>query len=399
MADLHPTHLHPALAISNRPPNRPAGEFLSLDLWRGLACLWVVLRHVASESFAANRAVAAVPGFGFMALGYLGVPIFFVISGYCIANAGFNVLARGLGFRSFAAARIRRIMPPYLASISLILLSKLTLTLLLHCGLLGPRQNPLASLYTGGFTYFFSNITLTQLLFHQAFTSRVAWTLCYEMAFYLIVALFIPLAKTPHALIALLNAFTLLTLFALLASPHLTPYPLDLWPQFGFGVLLFSVLKTRSSSRWIACLLILTTTAIFLSVCNIPIGSLSQPRLPFIVSAAFAISLFFLYPLDAAITRSALGRALIAVGRFSFSLYLIHLLVIILTLSLLGDLLTKAPLTAMLILSALPVALAYPFYLLFERRFLSRRRTTPRPDARTTAPSIPGPVGIFPAHL
>ena len=103
MADLHPTHPHPAAALPKRPPT---GEFLSLDLWRGLACLWVVLRHVASESFAANRAVAAVPGFGFMALGYLGVPIFFVISGYCIANAGFNVLARGLGFRSFAAARV-----------------------------------------------------------------------------------------------------------------------------------------------------------------------------------------------------------------------------------------------------------------------------------------------------
>ena len=73
------------------PPRQP--RYDSLDLWRGVACLVVVAYHAAvythSDAFettlrahggtAAEWLLAAVGRFWF------GVPVFFVISGYCIA--------------------------------------------------------------------------------------------------------------------------------------------------------------------------------------------------------------------------------------------------------------------------------------------------------------------------
>jgi exopolysaccharide production protein ExoZ len=382
---------HDALALAEAPSTavtakRRAGDFVSLDLWRGVACLWVVLYHVATETIARHPAVKEFPGVGFMSLGYLGVPIFFVISGYCIASAGCNTLTRGHGFRSFAIARLRRIMPPYLASVALILLLKGMLTLLIHVNYVDPSHAPQVGLDAGGLLFYFSNLTLTQILFHQLFISRVAWTLCYEMAFYLIVALFMPLAKNARRLIALLNTLTVITLIALLASPHHTPYPFDLWPQFGLGVLVYTLLKTRSSQRWFWCASILAGAASAALLCNVPLGPLHyQPRMLFIFSTAFAVLLVLAYQLDSAISRSLPGKALIAVGRMSYSLYLIHYLVITTLLALLGSLLLKLPVAGMAILAILPVVLAYPFYLLFEKRFVSPGRTTLRAETRPTA--------------
>src|SRR5689334_7722377 len=68
-----------------KPPRNP--RYASLDLWRGIACLMIVILHAAHHAGEAGqtagtlaRAILAV----FSKLGS-GVPMFFVISGYCIA--------------------------------------------------------------------------------------------------------------------------------------------------------------------------------------------------------------------------------------------------------------------------------------------------------------------------
>ena len=69
-------------ALPNNLPAKDAGNsvYRMLDAWRGLAALWVVMLHVRLET---------TPDwlYRFGAYGHLGVPMFFVISGYCIANA------------------------------------------------------------------------------------------------------------------------------------------------------------------------------------------------------------------------------------------------------------------------------------------------------------------------
>src|SRR5438067_695905 len=88
----------PHVSIPDQADRRD-GRYLSLDLWRGLACLLLVLYH--SAFYVPAPFIPRDPGtwsVGSAAvkaaqLGWVGVPIFFVVSGYCIA-ASVNSLRR-----------------------------------------------------------------------------------------------------------------------------------------------------------------------------------------------------------------------------------------------------------------------------------------------------------------
>src|SRR5688572_16597179 len=104
------------------PPRQP--RYDSLDLWRGVACLVVVAYHAAvfthSDAFEERlRAdggglcewlLAAVGRFWF------GVPVFFVISGYCIAASADAARAKRGGVGRYFVRRLRRIYPPLWAA-------------------------------------------------------------------------------------------------------------------------------------------------------------------------------------------------------------------------------------------------------------------------------------------
>src|SRR5205085_1213758 len=72
-----------------RPLDGSDNRYYSLDIWRGVACLMVVGFHssyylltdpaIRSASVTVRRLVLVLSDL------WLGVPIFFVISGYCIA--------------------------------------------------------------------------------------------------------------------------------------------------------------------------------------------------------------------------------------------------------------------------------------------------------------------------
>src|SRR5436190_10524374 len=78
----------PSTAADLPPPRDP--RYLTLDAWRGLACLMIVVGHACgtleSEDWQSlgTHPAARLLRFGFAQL-YLGVPLFFVISGYCIS--------------------------------------------------------------------------------------------------------------------------------------------------------------------------------------------------------------------------------------------------------------------------------------------------------------------------
>jgi peptidoglycan/LPS O-acetylase OafA/YrhL len=102
----------------------------SIDALRGIAALGVVFYH------AVDQTDKVVPG-GVMkypvralqflsSFGYVGVFLFFVISGFCIhlqwARARANNQETQIGFGAFWKRRIRRLYPPYLITIALFLL-------------------------------------------------------------------------------------------------------------------------------------------------------------------------------------------------------------------------------------------------------------------------------------
>jgi peptidoglycan/LPS O-acetylase OafA/YrhL len=107
-----------------------SGRLLSIDALRGIAALGVVLYHAVLQTANAvptnvlhwpAKAVEFVSSFG-----YIGVFLFFVISGFCIHLQWARAQAEGDGqipsFTGFWRRRVRRLYPPYLFALCLFLL-------------------------------------------------------------------------------------------------------------------------------------------------------------------------------------------------------------------------------------------------------------------------------------
>ena len=91
----------PTLSEVSAPPRAP--RYVTLDHWRGIACLLVVLFHSSGVAFLSMEASGTAPqsaGLAGLALsitriGWIGVPFFFVISGYAISATADRHVAGG----------------------------------------------------------------------------------------------------------------------------------------------------------------------------------------------------------------------------------------------------------------------------------------------------------------
>ena len=99
-------------------PNPSCPRYASLDMWRGVACLMVVACHSSFPQSSPQSGSGTLTWASYIAselarFMWVGVPLFFVISGYCIAATADSSRRKGHGLRTFAARRFRRIYPPY----------------------------------------------------------------------------------------------------------------------------------------------------------------------------------------------------------------------------------------------------------------------------------------------
>jgi peptidoglycan/LPS O-acetylase OafA/YrhL len=166
-----------ALLTKNEP-------LLMLDGWRGFAVLWVVMFHAISPFIhtPGNHIYADNPLYKISSIGGIGVVLFFVISGYCITGAMFNSLLKENGIKDYIVNRIRRIYPPYLMAIVLY-------TILIYSIEIAKRNHLISSVnhefcMNQDWFFWISNLLLIQHEFKQSEIVNVAWTLCYEIAFY-----------------------------------------------------------------------------------------------------------------------------------------------------------------------------------------------------------------------
>lgn len=365
----------------------------TLDLWRGVAALWVVLFHTSATITGRFPDLRQTLLYEFNSLGYLGVQIFFVISGYCIASSACSNLRRGDTWAAFAYARVRRVYPPCWASLALIASFSLLAQFLVASGRLHSSALAGRDLLHQSALYYLSNLTLTQMEFGQPYLSIVCWTLSYEVAFYLIISVFLIKgirARSEAVLLTGLHGVTLASLALLALAPAHRIFPFDLWPQFGLGVLVFDVLKHPSQIRPKAWLLAVGAALVaFVLTRELRMGPLAEPsRLTFSVALGFALLVLALHRFDAALGQIRAVRALIAVGLFSYSLYLTHFL----TLGLVNQvfkLVNLGPsLHWLLLLTCVAAALlaARAFYQFFERPFL---HTAKKPVPPVPAVALP----------
>ena len=105
------------------------GRLISIDALRGVAALGVVLYHAVLQTTGAlpnNLFQWPVKGIQLLSsFGYIGVFLFFVISGFCIhlqwARARVKTAEPEIQFGSFWKRRLRRLYPPYLIALALFL--------------------------------------------------------------------------------------------------------------------------------------------------------------------------------------------------------------------------------------------------------------------------------------
>lgn len=313
-----------ATSLPSFPPYR------LLDACRGCAAVWVAMVHTALLIAARYPAVRAEPLFVFSLYGGLGVQMFFVISGYCIAHAAVTAMNRPRAAAGFMSARLRRIYPPCWCAMCVAFCLSVLARYLVSSRYLGASVTGDKRVLDQGPVWFMANLTLTAVPLRQRMLMPQCWTLCYEVAFYGLVglALFATTRLRPRArcLLTGLHVLAIGSVGLLLAAPRLGLFPLDLFPQFGLGVMVYDVLRfreLRAPRVWITlCALLMVA---FIIRFDGPEGYVGEPaRLQFAACLVFAALLLALRRHDARLSAAKPVVAMAYVGTFSYSLYLTH---------------------------------------------------------------------------
>jgi exopolysaccharide production protein ExoZ len=353
-----------------------------LDAWRGLASLAVVLLHGGVPLLGGPlKHLAESSAWGWLLYGALGVQFFFVISGYCIAGAAVQHLIDFGDPWPFIRARLRRIWPAYLASVLLALLAMSLHGALAAAGAIQPVETfqiPFSAMTSP--MWLLSHLTLTQVPLGTKMLIGLYWTLCYEVAFYGIVTfLLVPLWKLSwRGVLGMLHIVTLLSLTLLVVKAEWRFFPLDLWPLFGLGVLLYNLTRDpKNRGVQLTALAVVVLTVVFVITRSWGgNGLMLSSRVQFGAALGFAALLWALRPYDNALARWPLFKLLGRIGVFSYSLYLAHIPLRALFLGVLAKLGLASAATFWLVPTLfLPLALlgGYLFHLAFERPWIKNK--------------------------
>lgn len=315
-------------------------RYHSLDAWRGLACLIVVIFHaniyaVTPELVETIRNSESVSVADYMLLMttrfWYGVPLFFVISGYCISASVDRHQQRAGSVRSYFLRRFRRIFP------TLWVFMAVALPLTAVVGVAAPFllndevQGFWAPWWFSGWQWL-GSLTLTESWrYHLTGDARGylfghLWTLCYEEQFYAIAGLCLFLApkhftKSIAAITAIVAAMTVF--FPSYPATHGFFFD-GLWLQFAAGVGVYHVLNYGTGRSAIALVALLTAAAVH-QYFKMPHWALDHTlHESNVVAFLFAIVLIGLHRFDRAIADSPLVAPLTTCGLACYSIYLVH---------------------------------------------------------------------------
>jgi peptidoglycan/LPS O-acetylase OafA/YrhL len=377
------------------PPQPKSTRYHSLDLWRGIACLMIVVSHgiktITDEQWAAGiKSPLAWFLFKIAANLYIGVPLFFVISGYCIAATAESTLRKGGSVGVYFQRRLRRIFPPYwvIFGISLVLVS--AVAALGHGALFTEGDNQIPHPRELSILQWIGSVSLTEIWRHHLTGGEShlffgpSWTLCYEEQFYAVCGLIMFLA--PRRLWASLTLVSVATLVAGTAA-ELFHLPLGgfffdgRWLIFASGLLVYYHVNHASPGARRALFAGLAVAVVLGLGVRYGLlqrtGTKEQKLLAFeiVIGGIFGLALILLHASDRTIARLSILRPLQFCGEMCYSLYLVHWPVTVFLTHLLDGLGVKGiwPVWAITVPVSLVASIvaARIFYHLVEKRFLN----------------------------
>ena len=298
-------------------------RFLAIDGLRGAACLSVVALHCY-----ALAGFYPTPFFldRLLSLGYIGVDLFFVLSGFCLA---FPILKRntvGFSWKTYLLNRAKRIFPPYWVTLFLFYFTSKLISILSIPSL---SDNP-AILWNISISQFLQNF----LLIRSNDFILSSWTLPLEWRWYLILPMFTYLiyrypviySMIISSLVSMISAFFLESSNA---SPKLLTF-VTLMPMY---------LPTFFAGVWCAKLVIIPSKTYieglfvrysqWFLLASLIACYLESPQWNIASSRVIAWGPVFFFLTIAVMFNESFKTffewtPLVKVGTFSYSLYLIH---------------------------------------------------------------------------
>ena len=359
-----------------------------LDPLRGIAILAVMCLHFIERGSQSGDTLIHANVWPVFQHGYLGVQLFFVISGYCITAAMYGSMNKPRPFRYFIKRRLRRIFPPFWASIVLLVVLGIATIAILKT----PRDVvfPLSSLD------WIANVLLIQGPLQAPDANVVYWSLSIEMQFYLVMALALCWSRWTEAwLVAItigcmaLSHFTSLTLWGTVAA---------YWPEFICGIAAYYWLTGRMQYKWTPWLLI---GLVLLDVgwlagrydaLVLENGKFIKP-IKILFCLGCMIAMLALRPHDEKMSHWRPIKALAFIGLISYSLYLTHTTVGSRLINLADRLVGLDGLKWLAFAAAamvVSVAFGWFFFRWFERPWLNPAAS--RPSADTKAATLSPPI-------
>ncbi|MFM7229482.1 MAG: acyltransferase family protein [Cyanobacteriota bacterium] len=306
----------PAVPTVRLPP-RPVEHLPMMDWLRGLASLAVVFFHLNVVKGDVNDAYT-----GLCQLGWLGVPVFFAISGWCMA--GLSERSQGAG--RFLLARLLRLHPPYLASVGVTLAALLIIKLTTGHNDITPLPSSPGA------------VLATLLLATKPVTAVKAinwsyWSLPVEFGFYVLTSLVLVLnqrrGRGPGQ--ALLLLLLVLGLVLNLSGQRLIATPLFWLPWFPHFALGW-IAQQWSQARWsllpagLTAMVALAGAAVGQNQ-SMEGGHYVGPEALMATFAALAtVGLLLLgrRRLGQGLAAGPVGATLTHLGQISYSVYLLH---------------------------------------------------------------------------
>src|SRR5688500_4875841 len=370
----------------------PSSRLRSIDALRGIAALGVVFYHAVEQGKNAlpnNLLDYPIRALQFISsYGYIGVFLFFVISGFCIhlqwAKAKATGVEPDVRFVPFWKRRLRRLYPPYIIALALFLLVA----------------------YSYGelnFThFFFYDIVMHLLMLHNldpqtCYTiNGVFWTLAIEEQLYLayFLLLFVRIRwgwrVTIAVCLAARVAWMFLSYFVWVKFSYGLPVPEAAashwftWALGAIGVeLYFGLIQLPRWSRDLRLSGLLITGATVLSyyLQFIPKDTFAKNFAWFLLHPLWGLGFFILINRLVLAEQSWIRRATVpsvvslfaTLGIFSYSLYLTHELVVIVSWRFTNPAWLQS-VNVLLLTVPVTILFAWVFFWFFERPFMFRRK-------------------------
>ncbi len=323
-------------------------RYYEIDLLRFLAALSVILFHYTYRGWVSDDMSVLVFSElgGYFKYGYLGVNLFFMISGFVILLSAYNK-----GCVAFVISRVIRLYPGYWAAV----------TLTAICALIIGGER-----YTVDAYQYLLNLTMLHKIFDIKSIDGVYWSLIVELKFYLLIFLLI-LFKQIRNIMPWLAVWLVVSIF-ISHYGHVKYMGVILFPEwsgyFIAGATFFLIRKDGLKSVHIMVLI----CSCYLVIRNALLNQ--QDGIDYVV-LLILISFFVIFSIITRGSSAILNKPLFAyLGVLTYPLYLIHQNIGFMIFNGLGGIVNKYVLLVVVSLFMLLLAYLVNFYV--EKRYSPR---------------------------